>query len=392
MGLGRGRARMEVPGREPHTPARSRPAQRPVGKLVLMQSPSANFAAGLKCAKKGFCKKPDWETAVTYFQEAGKGYVAQQEFEEAVKAYSLAADAALKAQLELPAATNYREAANSCERLANKARVAGDAQGEEKWAGECKVYHTKVAKYMAVSGKFPEAAREYLLASRFAQANKSEFEELVQQAFSIFEQEKKPVQAGKALVELIERMGRVGAGLDEVTRCLDLIEKCRGLYRGMEGYDHKIDQVSLFGTILCLSIGDTVAAENEFLKFANYRSDAAMLAEDLLNAFKSRDPEALEQAKHSTGGRLALTNDMILVLDALSLASPAAGAVIAQAAGSSEAGERSLHPDYTPAASGPSPAAASAGGEEGEKGQEGPDSAPGPVPPVIEDADAYAYL
>jgi len=341
-----------------------------------MLSPSANFAAGLKCIKKGFCKKPDWETAVTHFQEAGKGFVAQQEFEEAVKAYCHAAEAALKAELELPAATSYREAANCSERLMNKAKVAGDAQGEARWAAECKVYHEKVAKNMAVAGKFPEAAREFLLASRFARDDKEEFQELLQKAFDYFEQEKKPVQAGKALVELIELMGKPGASLEDVTRCLDLIEKCRNLYRGMEGYDHKIDQLSLFGVILCLSIGDTVAVENEFLKFANYRSDAAMLAEDLMTAFKKHDQEALEQAKHSVGGRLSLTNDMILVLDSLSLSSPAERGPEGADRQESEA----KLPAYTPVASGLAP----------ETQQVEEDHAE--APPVIEDEDAAGYL
>ena len=96
-------------------------------------------------------------------------------------------------------------------------------------------------------------------------------------------------------------------------------EKVSNMYGKLNGYGAKVDTVGLSSVICALRLGDMVVAKEYLDKFDNFNSDAYLMAEKLVQAYESRDADALEAAKSDQGGKLALANPALFALRGIHL-------------------------------------------------------------------------
>ncbi|EFO61059.1 Alpha-snap [Giardia lamblia P15] len=256
-----------------------------------------------KSAKKGLFSKPNPDAALSDYREAGKIFKQLGAMDRAQIAFIRAAESAISAKMEQPAAVLYREAAECARQQLGIGSVK---------KSDVASLHRKCAEYMCLAGKFLEAAREYVNMCKYLDSTK-DVDSTMKQALALFEQEKRPMQACSTIMELIDTICLDKAQLNNV---LQLVEKATEMYRSMVGYGFKVDMLTLFHIVLLLTADDPERAREQLLKFDSFK-DSATMAEDIINAYENGDKEAMDTARSNNGARITLTNNMLRVLDQL---------------------------------------------------------------------------
>lgn len=256
-----------------------------------------------KSAKKSLFSKPNPEAALSDYREAGKIFKQLDAMDRAQIAFTRAAESAISAKMEQPAAVLYREAAECARRQLGAGSVK---------KADVASLHRKCAEYMCLAGKFLEAAREYVSMCKYLDGTK-EIDATMKQALELFEQEKRPMQACSTIMELIDA---VCLDKEQLGNTVQLVEKAKEMYSSMTGYGFKIDMLTLFHIILLLTADDPERAREQLLKFDSFK-DSATMAEDIINAYENGDNDAMNTARNNNGARITLTNNMLRLLDQL---------------------------------------------------------------------------
>lgn len=256
-----------------------------------------------KSSKKSLFSKPNPESALTDYREAAKIFKQLNAIDRAQAAFIRAAESAISAKLEQPAAVLYREAAEC-------ARQQLETGGTKK--SDVAYLHQKCAEYMCLAGKFLEAAREYVRMCRYLDSV-NEIDSTMKRALDLFEQEKRPMQACSTIMELIDI---ICLDKEQLGNTVKLVEKAKEMYSSMTGYGFKVDLLTLLHVILLLTADDVEQAKEQLLKFDSFK-DSATMAEDLITAYENGDQDAMNTARSNTGARVTLTNNMLRLLDQL---------------------------------------------------------------------------
>eukprot|EP01111_Echinosteliopsis_oligospora_P009368 TRINITY_DN2727_c0_g1_i3.p1 TRINITY_DN2727_c0_g1~~TRINITY_DN2727_c0_g1_i3.p1 ORF type:complete len:337 (+),score=114.55 TRINITY_DN2727_c0_g1_i3:60-1070(+) len=235
-----------------------------------------------KLAQKTLFKwKPDWEGAAVLYDKAANNYKNAKAYEKAKDAFQKASSAHYHLDI-------YYSAGKQIEAAAGMAK-------ELKQAEEAANLYEKACLIYREGGSGFNAAESLTRGAKILETTNGErCMSLLKEACELFELEDKQVYSGdtfKSAINLFLRNKKYGETIELMKNQNRIFSKLN------QQHDHNKSNLSII--IIFLYCDDFVAANNHFISIGDAsdfgRSEEGRVAGELLDAFETRNPEALKK-------------------------------------------------------------------------------------------------
>ncbi|KAI8644661.1 hypothetical protein BD408DRAFT_340128 [Parasitella parasitica] len=238
------------------------------------------FQQGEKAASKSFFRKPDWDLAASYFENAATNFKIAQSYKLAVGAYEKASDAYFKSD-------GIHLAGKALE---NAAFILNQNLNDPKRAASA---YQRASNYFMAQGTIDRAAEQLEKAGRALEnVDMNESFEMYSKACSLYEQEDRgrfAIEIFKRAISLLIRNKKQVIIICVYDKAIDMLKRESVILQKFTARS-QLYKANLSILILIFAIGDDVEASKQF---NNMCGEEAEIAENMLKAFDERDQELL---------------------------------------------------------------------------------------------------
>ncbi|CAL5978494.1 Alpha-SNAP [Hexamita inflata] len=256
-----------------------------------MQDPQALVQQAEKELTKSLFHKPNPGAASILFSQASDVYRKRGDLNNAFVCCQRGADLNVEGEI-----LTYL-----CQDMANLAAKLNKG-------AECKQYYIRASQQQQRVGKFGEAAQNLFMAAAYCEIE--EAKTLLQQGFDIFKVENQDQRGVVCLMDLIE--SQINSKL--LSQAMQLMDVARSVLFGKQEHAFKMDKLSLYSVVICLSLGDTVKLDEVFEYFGDFNGQHALFAQDLIKFYKEKDAFYFKETVNTYLTKLKLPQEIAALL------------------------------------------------------------------------------